>query len=90
MREILVKQPTSSNIMKTMLIGMLIIILLVIIYIIPSENIDYAKYMGEKIVMEGDTLEIVDYWSKYNKLYLSNGRLISSEYADKTILKIKH
>ncbi len=47
----------------------------------------YEEYLGEKVVIQQDTLEIVDYSLWKGTVILENGKEINSKYADKKLLK---
>jgi hypothetical protein len=54
---------------------------------INDEINSYKEYLGEKVVIQQDTLEIVDYSLWRSTLTLENGKEINSTYADKKLLK---
>jgi len=50
---------------------------------------EYTDLVGEKVIVNKDTLLITDYSMIFNKFYLNNGSEISKEYAIKKVIKKK-
>ena len=44
------------------------------------------EYMGAKVVLQGDTLEVVDYSVFFNQFTLSNLKTVNTEYVIKKAL----
>ena len=48
---------------------------------------EYVKFVGDKIVVDKDTLEVTDYSVILKKFYLSNGKDVSKEYVAKKSIR---
>lgn len=54
---------------------------------IDETSEEYKELVGEKIIIDKDTLLVTDYSVWLRKFYLSNGSEVSKEYAKKKVIK---
>ena len=84
-----------NTIKQALVAGFFLISIIVIMYFfliaidndIDKKKDEYKKFVGERVVVDKDTLVITDYSLILGKFYLSNGTEISKEYAEKKIVK---
>jgi len=84
--------------MKSLLSFIAFIIIIYLLFFIISGDLEkqykiakkeYTDLVGEKVIVNKDTLLITDYSMIFNKFYLNNGSEISKEYAIKKVIKKK-
>lgn len=54
---------------------------------IDEASEEYKELIGEKVIVDKDTLLITDYNMLLGKFYLNNGTEVSKEYAKKKVIK---
>lgn len=76
--------------------GFLVFIIIVVLFIISARRCtgiiieadeEYKEYVGERIVLENDTLTIINYSIWRENVTLSNGTIVNIDFAKKNLIE---